>query len=220
MKVDRFTETLSNLTRIQEIDYTLNRKNYINNRMYDTLTGITLATKKKKQNIEYKIDRTISIIQETFLYIYLNKNIGEDRKHRRKIIRRGNKIIRLILLSTLIMFLYKSYQTIEIIDLERQVETQREKNIELTKLLSILKSESIEAQINIERKGLIQVKAGLYEPRPDQIIEVNTKPNEQDRINNKKGLFSRWKKTKYKATDYQKQPLKTKKQPLKNQKEH
>lgn len=212
MKVDRFTETLSNLTRIQEIDYTLNRKNYINNRMYDTLTGITLATKKKKQNIEYKIDRTISIIQETFRYIYLNKNIGEDRKHRRKIIRRGNKIIRLILLSTLIMFLYKSYQTIEIIDLERQVETQREKNIELTKLLSILKSESIEAQINIERKGLIQVKAGLYEPRPDQIIEVNTKPNEQDRINNKKGLFSRWKKTRYKATDYQKQLLKNQKE--------
>lgn len=213
MKVDRFTETLSNLTRIQEIDYTLNRKNYVNNRMYDTLIGITLATKKKKQNIENKIDRTIKAIQETILYIYLNKNIGNGRKQRRKIIRRGNKIVRLILLSTLIMFLYKSYQTIEIIDLERQVETQREKNIELTKLLSILKSESIEAQIEIERKRLIPVKAGLYEPRPDQIIEVNTKPNEQDIINKKKGLFSRWKKIKYKATDYQKQPLK-------NQKEH
>lgn len=205
MKVDRFTETLSNLTRIQEIDYTLNRKNYVNNRMYDTLTGITLATKKKKQKIENKIDRTIKAIQETLLYIYLNKNIGNGRKHRRRIIRRGNKIIRLILLSTLIMFLYKSYQTIESIDLERQVATQREKNVELTKLLSILKSESIEAQIEIERKRLIPVKAGLYEPRPDQIIEVNTKPVERDIQYKKKGLFSKWKKTKYKATDYQKQ---------------
>lgn len=216
MKVDRFTETLSNLTRIQEIDYTLNRKNYVNNRMYDTLTGITLATKKKKQKIENKIDRTIKAIQETLLYIYLNKNIGNGRKQRRKIIKRGNKIIRLILLSTLIMFLYKSYQTIESIDLERQVEAQREKNIELTKTLSTLKSESIEAQIEIERKDLIQVRAGLYEPSPDQIIEVNTKPIEQDIVNKKKGLFSRCKKTKYKATDYQKQPQK---QPLTNQKE-
>lgn len=212
MKVDRFTETLSNLTRIKEIDYTLNRKNYINNRMYDTLTGITIATKRKKQNIENKIDRTIMAIQETILYIYLNQNIGEDRKRRRKIIRRGNKIIRLILLSTLIMFLYKSHQTIESIDLERKVVTQKEKNVELTKTLSTLKSESIEAQIEIEKKGLIQVKAGLYEPRPDQIIEVNTKPVERDIQHKKKGLFSKWKKTKYKATDYQKQPLKNQKE--------
>ena len=212
MRVDRFTETLSNLTRIKEIDYTLNRKNYINNRMYDTLTGITIATKRKKQNIENKIDRTITAIQETILYIYLNQNIGEDRKRRRKIIRRGNKIIRLILLSTLIMFLYKSHQTIESIDLERKVVTQKEKNVELTKTLSTLKSESIEAQIEIEKKGLIQVKAGLYEPRPDQIIEVNTKPVERDIQYKKKGLFSKWKKTKYKATDYQKQPLKNQKE--------
>lgn len=212
MKVDRFTETLSNLTRIKGIDYTLNRKNYINNRMYDTLTGITIATKRKKQNIENKIDRTITAIQETILYIYLNQNIGEDRKRRRKIIRRGNKIIRLILLSTLIMFLYKSHQTIESIDLERKVVTQKEKNVELTKTLSTLKSESIEAQIEIEKKGLIQVKAGLYEPRPDQIIGVNTKPVERDIQHKKKGLFSKWKKTKYKATDYQKQPLKNQKE--------
>lgn len=204
MKVDRFTETLSNLTRIQEIDYTLNRKQYINNRMYDTLTGITLATKKKKQNIEDKIDRTISNIQETVLYVYLNKNIGEDRKHRRKIIRRGNKIVRLILLATLIMFLYKSYQTIDSIELERQVEMQREKNTELTKTLSTLKSESIEAQIEIDNNNLIQVNTGLSEPRPDQIIEVNTKPIEETKIYKKKGLFSKWKKIKYKATDYQK----------------
>lgn len=217
MKVDRFTETLSNLARIQEIDYTLNRKNYINNRMYDTLTGITIATKRKKQNIENKIDRTITAIQEIILYIYLNQNIGEDRKHRRKIIRRGNKIIRLILLATLIMFLYKSHQTIESIDLERKVVTQKEKNVELTKTLSTLKSESIEAQIEIEKNGLIQVKAGLYEPIPDQIIEVNTKPIERDIQYKKKGLFSKWKKRKYKATDYQKQ---LQKQPLKNQKKH
>lgn len=212
MKVDKFTDTLSNLTRIPEIDYTLNRKNYINNRMYDTLTGITLATKKKKQNIEDKIDRTISSIQETFLYVYLNKNIGEDRKHRRRIIRRGNKIIRLILLSTLIMFLYKSYQTIEIIELERQVEMQRDKNTELTKTLSTLKSESIEAQIEIDNNNLIQVKTGLSEPTPEQIIEVTTKPLEQDIIYKKKGFFSKWKKTKYKAADYQKQPLKNQKE--------
>lgn len=189
MKVDRFTETLSNLTRIQEIDYTLNRKQYINNRMYDTLTGITLATKKKKQNIEDKIDRTISNIQETVLYVYLNKNIGEDRKHRRKIIRRGNKIVRLILLATLIMFLYKSYQTIDSIELERQVEMQREKNTELTKTLSTLKSESIEAQIEIDNNNLIQVNTGLSEPRPDQIIEVITKPIEQDKIYKKRGDY-------------------------------
>lgn len=189
MKVGRFTETLSNLTRIQEIDYTLNRKQYINNRMYDTLTGITLATKKKKQNIEDKIDRTISNIQETVLYVYLNKNIGEDRKHRRKIIRRGNKIVRLILLATLIMFLYKSYQTIDSIELERQVEMQREKNTELTKTLSTLKSESIEAQIEIDNNNLIQVNTGLSEPRPDQIIEVITKPIEQDKIYKKRGDY-------------------------------
>lgn len=189
MKVDRFTETLSNLTRIKEIDYTLNRKNYINNRMYDTLTGITIATKRKKQNIENKIDRTISNIQETVLYVYLNKNIGEDRKHRRKIIRRGNKIVRLILLATLIMFLYKSYQTIDSIELERQVEMQREKNTELTKTLSTLKSESIEAQIEIDNNNLIQVNTGLSEPRPDQIIEVITKPIEQDKIYKKRGDY-------------------------------
>lgn len=191
MKVDRFTETLSNLTRIKEIDYTLNRKNYINNRMYDTLTGITIATKRKKQNIENKIDRTITAIQETILYIYLNQNIGEDRKRRRKIIRRGNKIIRLILLSTLIMFLYKSHQTIESIDLERKVVTQKEKNVELTKTLSTLKSESIEAQIEIDRNNLIQIKTGLSEPSQEQIIEVNTKPLAQDNLIKKKGIFSR-----------------------------
>lgn len=191
MKVDRFTETLSNLTRIKEIDYTLNRKNYINNRMYDTLTGITIATKRKKQNIENKIDRTITAIQETILYIYLNQNIGEDRKRRRKIIRRGNKIIRLILLSTLIMFLYKSHQTIESIDLERKVVTQKEKNVELTKTLSTLKSESIEAQIEIDRNNLIQIKTGLSEPSQEQIIEVNTKPLAQDNLIKKKGVFSR-----------------------------